>query len=191
MTGIGGEPLPLSFFRRPAPEVARDLLGAVVVSRLGRARTTGRIVETEAYLGVEDPASHAWNGRRTPSNESLYGSPGTWYVYRSYGLHWCANLVSGPSGRGAAVLIRGLEPVEGVETMRRRRGGVADRLLCDGPGKLCQALGITSELDGRPMADSSVLVFPGERPARFELTPRIGITRAVEWPLRFLAAPLA
>ncbi len=181
--------LPAKFFHRPAPEVARDLLGAVLVSQLGRAVTAGRIVEIEAYLGYDDPASHAYRGRRHPGNQSIYLSPSTWYVYRSYGVHWCANLVCTPPGRGSAVLIRALEPLGGLQTMRRRRGSVADRRLCTGPGNLCKALGITRLLDGLMMRASPVNVLRGVPVPdhAVTITPRIGITKAAEWPLRFIA----
>ena len=183
--------LPVSFFHRPVAEVAQDLLGRVLVSRLGGILVAGRVVETEAYLGVEDPASHAWKGRRTPRNESLFGRPGTWYVYRSYGMHWCANLVTAPADAGGAVLLRAVEPVAGLEEMRRRRGGVADRALCAGPGRLAQALAITRAVDGRVQAHASGLwVVEGAPPGvgGVERTPRIGITRAADWPLRFTEA---
>jgi DNA-3-methyladenine glycosylase len=180
--------LPVSFFARPAEAVARDLLGTVLVSRAGGLRTAGVIVETEAYLGYDDPASHGYRHRRNGRNAALYGAPGTWYVYLSYGMHWCANLVCEAQGRGSAVLLRALEPVEGLEAMRRRRGGVEDRLLCAGPGRLCQALGITRTLDGARMSASRVTVLrpPGPGAPRVSATPRIGITKAAEWPLRFL-----
>ena len=131
--------LPVAFFDRDVTVVARDLLGALVVSTVGGERTAGRIVETEAYLGREDPASHGYQDRRNERNVALFGPPGTWYVYLSYGVHWCTNLACGPEGTAGAVLLRALEPVEGLEVMRRRRGGVDDRHLCSGPGKLCQA----------------------------------------------------
>ena len=181
--------LPVSFFGRPAAEVARDLLGALVISSVGGPPTAGRIVETEAYLGAEDPASHGYRLRRNERNAALFGPPGSWYVYRSYGLHWCANLVCGPEGNGGAVLLRALEPVRGLEAMRSRRGGVDDRHLCSGPGKLCQALRITRELDGQSMARSPVVVAPGLAEGLSVLvTARVGITKAAEWPLRFLVA---
>jgi DNA-3-methyladenine glycosylase len=170
--------------------VARELLGAVVVSGIGPGVTAGRIVETEAYLGRDDPASHGYQLRRNARNEALYGPPGQWYVYLSYGIHWCANLVCSSRGIGSAVLLRALEPLEGLELMRSRRGVESDRLLCSGPGKLCQALGITRALDGRAMPGSPVQVLRG-RLAKGETitaTPRIGITRAAEWPLRFVVA---
>ena len=180
--------LPVSFFERPADAVARELLGALVVSGLGRRRAAGRIVETEAYLGRDDPASHAYLGRRHAQNEALFGPPGTWYVYRSYGMHWCANLVCGALARGGAVLLRALEPVHGLEVMRVRRGAVADRQLCSGPGKLCQALGMTRRQDGLSMPRSGVTVLADDGPEApiVVATARIGITRAADWPLRFI-----
>jgi DNA-3-methyladenine glycosylase len=166
--------------------VARELIGCVVVSRIDATVTAARIVETEAYLGVEDPASHAWNGRRNVQNDAIYGAPGTWYVYRSYGIHWCANLVCLEEGVAAAVLLRALEPLEGLEVMRLRRGGVPDRLLASGPGRLTMALGMTRALDGTAMRTSAITVHHGEQPAAVTATARVGITRAVEWPLRFV-----
>ena len=179
--------LPVAFFRRPAETVAADLLGAVVMSTAGGELTAGRIVETEAYLGYDDPASHGYLHRRNTRNEALFGPPGIWYVYLSYGMHWCANLVCQRAGLASAVLLRALEPVGGLDVMRERRGGVADRDLCSGPGKLCQALGITRELDGNKMADSNVIVrrMRARESVRIVASPRIGITKAADWPLRF------
>lgn len=176
--------LPVSFFRRDAATVARDLLGRVVAS----GAAVGRIVEVEAYLGATDPASHAFAYRRHAGNASIYAAPGTWYVYRSYGIHWCANVVVGPAGEGAAVLLRALQPLEGIAVMRRRRGVGPERLLCCGPGRLCQALGLTGALDGLPMRDARASILVGESIPASEVmcTPRIGITRAADWPLRFL-----
>jgi DNA-3-methyladenine glycosylase len=185
--------LPVSFFGRPAETVAHELLGALLVSEAGGERTAGRIVETEAYLGYDDPASHGYRHRRNQRNASLFGPPGTWYVYLSYGIHWCANLVCEEEERAAAVLLRALEPVEGLEVMRRRRGPVADRDLCSGPGKLCQALGITRSLDGLSMPRSNVKVTarrPGGPSHPVLVTPRIGITKAADWPLRFVVTPI-
>ena len=180
--------LPVSFFDRPADVVARELLGALVVSRASRAMTSARIVETEAYLGYRDPASHGYLHRRNERNAALFGPPGSWYVYLSYGIHWCANLVCEAKGTASAVLLRGLEPVENIAVMRRRRGRMDDRELCSGPGKLCQALGITRELDGRMMPQAEVVVLPAAVALPFEVitTPRIGITKAADWPLRFV-----
>ncbi len=180
--------LPVSFFQRDAATVAEELLGRIMVSGAGTRRVLGRIVETEAYLGAPDPASHAFDYRRNAANQSLYAPPGTWYVYRSYGIHWCANLVAGPPGEGAAVLLRALEPLEGLALMRRRRGVGRDQDLCAGPGRLCEALGVTHALDGLPMRAAPVSVLAGEQVsgAVVARTPRIGITRAAEWPLRFV-----
>lgn len=182
--------LPVSFFTRPAEVVARELLGTLVISTLAGQRTAGRIVETEAYLGYDDPASHGYRHRRHARNEALFGPPGTWYVYLSYGMHWCANLVCGPEGHASAVLLRALEPVSGLEAMRERRSGVADRQLCSGPGKLCQALAITRDQDGAPMRRSGVIVrsHDGPDPPAALATARIGITKAADWPLRFVEA---
>ena len=182
--------LPVAFFRRPTEVVAQDLLGMVVVSTAGDELTTARIVETEAYLGYDDPASHGYRHRRNARNQALFGPPGSWYVYLSYGMHWCANLVCQRTGLASAVLLRALEPLDGLDVMRRRRGPVPDRELCSGPGKLCQALGIMRDLDGRGMAESEVMV---HRPRSTEedtivVTSRIGITKAADWPLRFVVA---
>ncbi len=166
-------------FDRPVEDVARQLIGATLrVEGVG-----GLIVETEAYDG-EDPASHSFSGP-TPRNKAMFGPPGHAYVYRSYGIHWCFNLVCREAGHGAGVLIRALEPLWGLDVMRERRGGLADRLLCAGPGRLCQALGIDGSHDGLPLdappfqlesATADVVVVEG---------PRIGITRAREVPWRF------
>jgi DNA-3-methyladenine glycosylase len=162
----------------------------VVVSSVGGEITEGRIVETEAYLGYDDPASHGYLHRRNARNNALFGPPGLWYVYLSYGMHWCANLVCQRPGLASAVLLRALEPLAGWETMRRRRGDVSDRELCSGPGKLCQALGITRDLDGARMRQSPVIVRPPRawEESRIAVSPRIGITKAADWPLRFYLA---
>ena len=182
--------LSVSFFVRPTEQVAAELLGMMVVSTVGGEVTEGRIVETEAYLGYDDPASHGYRHRRNARNLALFGPPGSWYVYLSYGMHWCANLVCQRRGLASAVLLRALEPIEGLEVMRRRRRGVETKDLCSGPGKLCQALGIDRSLDGTRMARSSVIVRPPmawEQP-QVTVTPRIGITKAANWPLRFHVA---
>lgn len=180
--------LPVQFFHQDAVSVARGLLGALLVSECGGRRTVGRIVEAEAYLGADDPASHAYQFRRHAQNEGLYGPAGNWYVYLSYGVHWCANLVVGPPGQGAAVLLRALEPIAGLPAMRHRRGAARDRLLCAGPGRLTQALGISRALDRHPMPRSPARVIPDHHPSREDIlaTPRIGITHAEDWPLRFV-----
>jgi len=178
--------LPVTFFRRPAEIVAAELVGLVVVSTVGGERTAGRIVETEAYLGYDDPASHGYLHRRNARNAALFGPPARWYVYLSYGMHWCANLVCQRAGLANAVLLRALEPIEGLDVMRRRRGRMPDGQLCSGPGKLCQALGITRDLDGLHMPRSPVVVLQGEPViGTIAATPRIGITKAADWPLRF------
>jgi DNA-3-methyladenine glycosylase len=180
--------LPVAFFRRPAEVVAAELLGTVLVSSVGGHLTAGRIVETEAYLGYDDPASHGYLHRRNARNEALFGPAGSWYVYLSYGMHWCANLVCQRTGLASAVLLRALEPLEGLEIMRSRRGGVPDRELCSGPGKLTQALGIARDLDGVKMAAGPVVVHQSDPTAQVAIaaTPRIGITKAADWPLRFI-----
>jgi DNA-3-methyladenine glycosylase len=171
-------------FHAEATGVARALIGAsVFVDGVG-----GVIVETEAY-DQGDPASHTFGGR-TARNAVMFGPPGRAYVYRSYGLHWCLNFVCRPAGHGAGVLIRALEPTAGIETMRERRGVDALRLLCSGPGRLCQALGVTRELDGlrldrRPFRivarspDTLITVAAGVR---------IGISKARDEPWRFVLA---
>ena len=182
--------LPTSFYARPTPEVARGLLGHVLLSELGGRRTAGRIVETEAYLGTDDPASHGYRARRTRRNASLFERPGIAYVYFTYGMHWCLNAVTERAGHPAAVLIRALEPLEGLATMRRRRGGarVGDRDLCSGPAKLCQALGVTGRHDGLPLTRGRLRIVQthSRQHHAITVTPRIGITRAADWPLRFL-----
>ena len=203
MSGVasGHRPLPPAFYARPADEVARDLLGAVLVSTMGGVLVSGRIVETEAYLGPHDAASHAAERTgRTARNASMFGAPGIAYVYRIYGLHWCLNAVTGPEGYPAAVLIRALEPLEGIDIMRQRRGlrpaGSAggarkwqgrDRELTSGPARLAQALGIDGTLDGHRLQEPPLVLAEGERvdPAAIAVGPRIGVTRAVDWPLRF------
>ncbi len=182
--------LPVRFFDRPTEVVARELLGAVVVSRVDGRLTAGRIVETEAYLGYDDPASHGYRHRQHERNAALFGPPGSWYVYLSYGVHWCANVVCEEPGRASAVLLRALEPLDGIEVMAARRGTADLRLLCSGPGRLCQALGITRQLDGSTVQRSRVTIVSGSTIAEpdTEATPRIGITKAADWPLRYAVA---
>ncbi|MDQ6746032.1 MAG: DNA-3-methyladenine glycosylase [Actinomycetota bacterium] len=173
------------FYRRPVLEVARELVGCVI----SYGGSSGVVVETEAYHHTE-PACHAYAGltRRTAT---LFGAPGLAYVYRSYGIHALLNAVCEPEGVGAAVLIRALEPLEGVEPMRARRGTGTARSLCSGPGKLTQALGIGLECNGSDLVDGPIAISP--RPASWPSVEiatdrRIGITRAVELPWRFCAA---
>lgn len=191
-------PLPPSFYRRPAEEVARDLLGRYLVRELEGERLVLRLVETEAYLGAPDRASHAWAGRRTPRNESLYLPGGYAYVYFIYGMHFCLNAVTGEADIGSAVLLRAGEPVEGEERMRENRGWTRVPRpgdLAGGPGKLCQALAVGRDLDGvrldRPplwiARGAPVLSGTGEE--EIAAGPRIGVDYAGEaaaWPLRFM-----
>lgn len=182
-------PLPAKFYARPTAEVARSLLGHILVSDVGgaRRRTAGRIVEVEAYVGPHDPACHAYGHRRTARTEQLYAVAGTAYVYFTYGMHWCLNAVTEAEDYPAAVLIRALEPLAGLEIMRRRRGmGVADRHLCAGPARLCEALGVTGELNGVRLQKGTLrIVRSRSRRERIAKGPRVGITRALDWPLRF------
>jgi DNA-3-methyladenine glycosylase len=184
---VTAPPLGVPFYARPTSEVARRLLGHLVLSEIGGRRTLGRIVEAEAYVGPHDPACHAFGNRRTPRTEALYDPPATAYVYFTYGMHWCLNVVTERVDYPAAVLIRALEPLEGLEVMRRRRGGVPDRALCAGPARLCQALGITGAENRTSLVDGRVRILRerGRRPS-IAVTPRIGVTHAADWPLRFL-----
>ncbi len=195
------EPLPQAFYARDTRTVARDLLGRLVVSTIGGARCVARIVETEAYLGPHDPASHAAGWRRTPGNDVMYGEPGALYVYFTYGMHWCANVVTGREGFPAAVLLRAVEPLEGLAVMRRRRGGrrggsggeesaggqLSDRLLCSGPARLTQALGIARPHNGHDLSRPPVWIAEGTPvPRRRQVAgPRVGIRVAVDWKLRY------
>lgn len=147
----------------------------------------GVVVETEAYLGFDDPASHAYRGRRYRGNQNIYSPPGYWYVYRSYGIHWCANIVTGPPGLGAAVLLRGVLVIKGEAAVRERRGGVPPQRYANGPGKLCQALGIDLAIDGARVLGSPVEFRAGQPVSGIVVTPRIGISKARDWPLRFVA----
>lgn len=171
-----------------APEdAAPRLLGSFLVSRVGDAEVRLRITEVEAYKGSDDPASHAFRGE-TPRNSSMFQRPGTLYVYRSYGVHSCANTATGPEGTGWGILIRGGEVVDGAGIAARRRGHRSD--LADGPGKLCQALGIELAHNGTDLLDPSSVIRleSGETPDFVMATPRIGISKAKERPWRFVAA---
>jgi DNA-3-methyladenine glycosylase len=176
---VAGERLTREFFARAVHEVAPELIGAtLLVDGVG-----GRIVEVEAY-DQDDPASHGFRGL-TARTASMFGAPGHAYVYRSYGIHWCLNLVCAEEGRSEAALVRALEPTHGLETMRERRGLEAARALCSGPGKLCQALGITRLLDGLPLDEPPFELLARESEPPLAVGPRIGITRAVEQPWRY------
>lgn len=167
------------FFARSVHEVAPELIGCtLLVDGAG-----GRIVEVEAYE-QDDPASHSFRGQ-TRRNASMFGPPGHAYVYRSYGVHWCLNLVCAAEGRAEAVLVRALEPTRGLEQLRGRREASDPRALCSGPGRLCQALGIASGHDGLPLDRPPFeLLARGESP-EILTGPRVGITRAVERPWRY------
>ena len=184
---LSGEPLPRAFYARPADVVGRALIGKHLVSTVGGEEAGGRIVETEAYVGPHDPASHAAERiGRTARNVAMFGPPGTAYVYRSYGIHWCLNAVTDAAGHPAAVLIRALEPVEGIPLMRERRG-TRDRDLARGPGRLTQALGITGALDGHDLGIPPLRLCDGPPvpPEASDAGPRLGSSRATGWPLRF------
>jgi DNA-3-methyladenine glycosylase len=183
-----GSIIPSRFYDRDPALVARELLGAVLECRSDDGLASGRIVETEAYLGPHDPACHAVVGR-TRRTWHLHGPPGIAYVYFIYGTYWCFNAVTLPEGIGSAVLVRALVPLEGVELMRARRPAAKrDRDLCNGPGKLCLALAIDGRLDGVSLARGPLVIRRGTPvpDEAVEVTPRIGITSAADWPLRFL-----
>jgi DNA-3-methyladenine glycosylase len=179
-------PLSRAFYLRPARAVARDLLGCVLVSRRGRALTSGRIVETEAYLGPEDGASHA--AFRPASHWLFYGEGGLAYVFLNYGTHYCLNAIAGPAGTPGCVLIRALEPLTGLRAMARRRGLALDaRRLASGPGNLTRSLGVTLRDNGADLTQGPLIIEPAPEPRRFRIAagPRIGITRSADLPLRF------
>jgi len=183
---VRGSAVQAKFYARPTETVARGLLGQILVSDVGgrRRQTAGRIVEVEAYIGPQDPACHAYGHRRTARTEPLYGPPGTAYVYFTYGMHWCLNAVTEPPDYPAAVLIRALEPITGLGTMRRRRG---KEPLCSGPARLCEALGVTGALNGVSLQRGVLRILEGTRPRNRDIVtgPRIGISQATNWPLRF------
>jgi DNA-3-methyladenine glycosylase len=181
-------PLSHAFYGRSSVEVARDLLGKTLWRRTEAGLTAGIIVETEAYDGANDPASHAWRGR-TPRNAVMFGPPGYAYVYFTYGMHYCINAVTGPEGQASAVLLRAVQPTAGLDIMRERRGDhITDRDLARGPGRLCQALGITTADNGTDLASDALWVreTTDAPDLLIAATPRIGITRAAERPWRFV-----
>jgi DNA-3-methyladenine glycosylase len=183
-------PLRREFFARDTEIVARELLGCVLECRTPEGVASGRIVETEAYVGEHDLACHAAAGR-TARTAPLYGPPGTSYVYFIYGVHWCFNAVTREEGLPSAVLIRAIEPLTGLETMRRRRPAARrDVDLTNGPGKLCAALGIAAGHNALPLDRPPVLIRPGApvSDAGVVVTPRIGITQCADWPLRWFIA---
>jgi DNA-3-methyladenine glycosylase len=186
--------LPRSFYLDSPEVVARNLLGKLITRNLNGEQLTGRIIEVEAYLGLSDPAAHTFAGK-TPRNAVLFGPPGFSYVYFIYGMHYCLNFSCLPDGEPGGVLIRALEPIAGLDTMATLRGlssSANPKQLCSGPGRLCQALGITRTENGLDVtrAKSPLRVRDdGFQPASISVTPRIGISKAVDLPLRFLAMP--
>jgi DNA-3-methyladenine glycosylase len=191
--GAAGSILPPRFYARETEIVARELLGCILECRTAQGIASGRIVETEAYLGEHDAACHAAAGR-TKRTETLYGPPGTFYVYFTYGMHWCCNAVTRGEGLPSAVLIRAVEPLRGVELMwSRRLLAKRDRDLTNGPGKLCAAFGIDGRHNGLTLQRSPVTIRRGARvrDADVVITPRIGINpanEALDWPLRWCVA---
>jgi DNA-3-methyladenine glycosylase len=173
------KPLPRSFFARSVHTVAPDLIGATLLFK----GVGGVIVEVEAYHQT-DPAAHSFGGR-TERNAVMFGPPGYAYVYRSYGIHWCLNFVCEPEGVASAVLIRALAPTHGLAVMRRRRGVTDERLLCSGPGRLGEALGITDAQYGLPLDNPPFEIFARADDVEVAVGPRIGLTKAIEHPWRY------
>jgi DNA-3-methyladenine glycosylase len=186
--------LDAAFFARPTLRVARALLGKVLVHRSAAGTTAGRIVEVEAYRGPADRAAHTAGGRRTARNEVMWGPGGRLYVYFTYGMHYCCNVVTRGAGEPEAVLLRALEPLSGVPLMRARRGieGGADAGLCRGPGNLCRAMGIDRALNDADLRRSAVVLLdaPSAPPRQVARSPRIGVAYAgadAALPWRFYA----
>jgi DNA-3-methyladenine glycosylase len=172
-------PLRRPFFARDVHAVARDLIGATFLFK----GVGGRIVEVEAYHHT-DPAAHSYNGK-TPRNAVMFGPPGYAYVYRSYGIHWCVNFVCEEEGSASAVLVRAIEPAEGIAAMRRRRGVKDERLLCSGPGRVCNALGITGAHNGLALDRPPFALTASDEAMTIATGPRIGITKAADLPWRY------
>jgi DNA-3-methyladenine glycosylase len=182
MRASAGRPLPRAFYARPPHAVAPDLLGKILRHADGRE---ARLVEVEAYA-PDDPAAHSFRGM-TPRKRAMFGAPGHLYVYLSYGIHWCANLVCGPDGYGAGVLLRAAEPLAGIDRMRQARGRDALRDLCSGPGRLAQAFDIDRGLDGSDVTGTGPIgVHDDGATAEVLACRRIGLTRNAEAPLRFV-----
>jgi DNA-3-methyladenine glycosylase len=176
-------------FERPTLVVARNLLGCLLVHESPEGTVAGTIVEVEAYCGPQDRAAHSFGGRRTPRNEVMYGPPGHAYVYFTYGMHYCLNVVTRPEGIPQAVLLRAVDPVAGIDLMRRRRGlsdGQPIHCLCRGPGNLCRAFGIDLSLNGADLRSSRLRILPGPPVPRSRVgrSARIGVDYAGEWALR-------
>ena len=187
-----GTPLPRSFYARPVLVVARDLLGKILVHRTPAGLSAGRIVEVEAYRGPEDRAAHSYGGRRTRRTVAMFGPPGHAYVFFVYGMHWHFNVVTSAEGAPHAVLIRAIEPLAGLPLMERQRGLPSEALaLTNGPGKLCQALGIDGRCYGLDLAGDRLYLCDGPRVARARTSPRIGVAYAGPWagvPWRYFDA---
>jgi DNA-3-methyladenine glycosylase len=180
--------LPRAFYERETEIVAREMLGTVLECETDDGIASGIIVETEAYLGEHDLACHAAAGR-TARTEALYGSPGTSYVYFIYGMYWCFNAVTRAEGLPSAVLVRAIEPLDGIALMHKRRPRVKSEVdLTNGPGKLCTALGITGSMSAQALQRRPLVIREGEPVAddSVEVTTRIGITRCADWPLRWI-----
>jgi len=189
---VKNKPLPRSFYLHETVSVARSLLGCVLWRKIGSSELAARIVETEAYLGANDPAAHTRRGLRTPRVESMYLEGGHAYVYFTYGMHFCLNVVTQEADQAEAVLIRAAQPLEGIEIMESNRPKAKREFdLLSGPGKLCMALQIDRDLDGEPLDGKKLWLAPGETEtaeADIMVTPRIGIDGsgdAAHWPLRF------
>ncbi|KUK10702.1 MAG: Putative 3-methyladenine DNA glycosylase [Clostridia bacterium 41_269] len=181
--------LPYSFYSRDTITVAKELLGKYMVYNNGREIVAGRVVETEAYLGKEDPACHSARGR-DKRNEVMFGPAGYAYIYLIYGIHLCFNVTTGPPHKPEAVLIRALESVLGIEIMRKNRGKDDIFNLCSGPGKLVQAMGFGMELNGTSVVEGPIRFYAKNCKENFDIvtTTRIGISKAADWPLRFYVA---
>ena len=183
-----GKVLPREFYARETEIVARDMLGTILECETEEGIASGIIVETEAYLGEHDLACHAAAGR-TARTEHLYGPPGISYVYFIYGMYWCFNAVTREAGQPSAVLVRALEPLDGIALMHKRRPRIRNDVdLTNGPGKLCTALGIVGSMNGKPLQRKPLLLRAGEaiESSQIEITTRIGITKSADWPLRYI-----
>jgi len=183
-----GRVLPRAFYERETEIVAREMLGTVLECETSAGIASGIIVETEAYLGEHDLACHAAAGR-TARTETLYGPPGTSYVYFIYGMYWCFNAVTRAEGLPSAVLVRAVEPLAGIDLMRKRRSRITNDVdLTNGPGKLCTALGIVGSMSAKSLQRKPIVIREGEPvpDEKLEVTARIGITKSADWPLRWI-----
>lgn len=182
------KPLPRSFFLNETTQVAESLLGSYLVREVGGEKLIGKIVETEAYLGLKDPCCHSFTGSKTPRTRIMYLPGGHSYVYFTYGMHYCFNVVTGGEDKPEAVLIRALEPVQGVSQMKKNRNKSEKGELCSGPAKLCQALGITKDLNARDLTRGDFYISKGRRLGEVETDSRVGLPLykdSAYWFLRF------